>query len=74
MELAVFFNFKSFLAVIVYAIVGLLILAVGFKVFDRLTPGVLWLEIVERQNIALAIVTGAVTLAIAQIVAAAIHG
>lgn len=74
MEFETLFNLKSFLAVIVYSVVGLVILSIGFKVFDRLTPGLLWLEIVEKQNVALAIVTGTVTLAIAQIIAAAIHG
>lgn len=70
----VYFSLKSFIAVIIYSIVGLLILSVGFKVVDRMTPGVLWQEIVEKQNVALAIATGAITLAIAQIIAAAIHG
>lgn len=74
MELETLFNFKSFLAVIVYSIVGLLILVVGFKIFDRVTPGVLWVEIVEKQNVALSIVIGTVMLAMAQIIAAAIHG
>ncbi len=74
MELEAFVNIKSFIAVILYSFMGLVILALGFKVFDRLTPSVLWHEIVEKQNIALAIVTGTVTLAIAQIIAAAIHG
>ena len=74
MDFETMFNFKSFLAVVVYSIVGLVILSVGFKVFDRLTPGLLWIEIVEKQNVALAIVTGSVTLAIAQIISAAIHG
>lgn len=74
MEMQAFFSIKSFIAVIVYSVIGLVILCVGFKVFDRMTPGVLWQEIVEKQNIALAIITGAMTLAIAQIIAAAIHG
>lgn len=74
MEMEAIFSIKSFVAVIVYSIVGLLILSVGFKVFDRMTPGVLWHEIVEKQNIALAITAGAMALAIAQIISAAIHG
>ena len=69
-----YFSLKSFIAVIVYSIMGLIILCVGFKIVDRVTPGDLWQEIVEKQNVALAIATGSITLAIAQIIAAAIHG
>lgn len=65
---------KFFIAAIVYSSLGLVILAISFKVFDRLTPGNLWKEIVEEQNIALAITAGAMTIAIAQIIAAAIQG
>ncbi len=74
MELDQLFNIKSFLAVVVYSIIGLLILVAAFKIFDRLTPGVLWVEIVEKQNVAIAIVTASVMLAIANIIAAAIQG
>jgi hypothetical protein len=59
---------------IFYSFLGLLILGVAFKVFDRMTPGELWIEIVREKNLPLAIVTGAMTLAIAQIIASAIHG
>ena len=67
-------NFKYIMAGIVYSALGMLILAIGFKVFDMMTPGNLWKEIVEEKNVSLAIVTAAMTLAIAHIVASAIHG
>ena len=70
----VYLSIKALVAVFVYSAIGLGILALGFKLFDKLTPGSLWQEIVEKQNIALAIVTGSVTLAIAQIIAASVHG
>jgi len=57
-----------------FSVVGLFVLWVSFWVFDKITPGNLWKEIVEEKNIALAITAGAMTLAIAQIIAAAIHG
>lgn len=53
---------------------GLVVLAISFVLFDKCTPGNLWKEIVEEQNIAMAIVVGAMALAIAQIIAASIHG
>lgn len=67
-------NLKYIMAGIIYSALGMVILAVGFKVFDMMTPGNLWKEIVEEKNVSLAIVTAAMTLAIAHIVASAIHG
>lgn len=67
-------NLKYITAGIVYSALGMLILAIGFKIFDMMTPGNLWKEIVEEKNVSLAIVAAAMTLAIAHIVASAIHG
>lgn len=66
-------NIKYIVAAIVFSGIGIVVLAVSFIIFDKLTPGNLWKEIVEEQNVALAITTAAMTLAIAQIIAAAIH-
>lgn len=59
---------------ILYALIGVLIFWISFIVIDRFTPYKLWEEIVEKRNVALAIVVGAMCLSIGQIVAAAIHG
>jgi putative membrane protein len=59
---------------IVFALIGVLVFWISFIVVDKLTPYDLWAEIVEKKNVALAIVVGAMCLAIGQIVAAAIHG
>jgi uncharacterized membrane protein YjfL (UPF0719 family) len=67
-------SLKYVVAAIVYSALGISVLAVAFMIFDRITPGNLWKEIVEEKNVALAITTAAMTLAIAQIIAAAIHG
>jgi len=45
-----------------------------FVVIDKLTPYDLWAEIVEKKNTALAIVVGAMCIAIGLIVSAAVHG
>ena len=58
---------------LVYALMGVLIFWISFQVIDKLTPYNLWLEIVERQNRALALVVAAMALGICIIVAAAIH-
>jgi uncharacterized membrane protein YjfL (UPF0719 family) len=67
-------NFKYVIGALLYSAIGLVILAIVWKVFDKMTPGVLWEEIIEKKNVALAITVGAVTLAVAQIIASAIHG
>ncbi len=59
---------------LIYALVGIGVLAVGFIVFDALTPGKLWEEIKDKQNLAVAQFAGLFALGLAIIVAAAIHG
>lgn len=49
-------------------------LLICFVIVDKLTPYDLWLEIVEKKNVALAIVVGAMCIAIGMIVATAVHG
>lgn len=63
-----------FFGSMLYAVIGVAIFWICFVVVDKLTPYKLWDEIVEKKNVALAIVVGATALAIGQIVAAAIHG
>lgn len=56
-----------------YALLGVAIFWICFMVVDKLTPYDLWGEIVEKKNTALAIVVGAMCIAIGLIVASAIH-
>ena len=67
-------NMKYVINAVVFSGIGLVVMAFAFWLFDKLTPGHLWKEIVEEHNIALAIAAGAMTLAMAQIIAASIHG
>ncbi|WGL58914.1 DUF350 domain-containing protein [Pigmentibacter sp. JX0631] len=69
-----YINLKYIISAVVFSLLGVIILAIAFYIFDKLTPGNLWHEIVVNKNIALAITTAAMTLAIAQIIASAIHG
>ncbi len=67
-------NMKSVVASLLYSGIGLVVLIISFILFDLLTPKVsIWKELVEKQNIAVAIFIGAITLGIATIIAAAIH-
>jgi putative membrane protein len=59
---------------IFYAFIGVLILWVCFILFDKITPYRLWDELVDKKNVALAIVVGSMCIAIGLIVAAAVHG
>ncbi len=59
---------------VIYSFLGIAVLVISFVVVEKLTPKHnLWKEIVEKQNTALAIVAGFFMLAIAIIVASAIH-
>lgn len=63
----------AFLGSILYAIIGVIIFWLAFVIVDKITPYDLWGEIVEKKNVALAIVVGAMCIAIGLIVASAIH-
>lgn len=65
---------EVFFGSILYALIGVVVFWVSFIVVDKLTPYDLWGEIVEKKNVALAIVVGAMCIAIGLIVSAAIHG
>jgi putative membrane protein len=62
-----------FVGCILFALIGVLVFWICFVLVDKLTPYNLWAEIVEKQNTALAIVVGAMCIAIGMIVSAAIH-
>lgn len=64
----------AFFGSILYALVGVVVFWLSFIVIDKLTPYNLWEELVEKQNVALGIVVGAMVLGISMIVAAAVHG
>jgi uncharacterized membrane protein YjfL (UPF0719 family) len=57
-----------------YAGLGIVIFILSFILVDMLTPGKLWAEIIEKKNMAVAILAGAVAIGLSTIIAAAIHG
>lgn len=57
-----------------FSTLGLLFFVAALRIFDWITPGNFWRELLDEQNTALAIVVGSVALGISMIVAAAIHG
>ena len=61
------------LAAVLFAVIGVLLFILAFILFDKITPGSLWKEIIEDQNTALGVLMGAVAIALAIIIAAAVH-
>ena len=67
------FHFGNLVNAIVYAILGIAIFILSFAILDRITPYALWQEIVEKQNVALAVLLGAMSLGMSVIIAASVH-
>jgi len=63
-----------FVGSVLFALIGVFVFWVAFVIVDKITPYDLWGEIVEKKNMALAIVVGSMCIAIGMIVSAAIHG
>ncbi len=63
----------TFLSSVLWALLGLLLLALAFWVMGKVTPFSLRKEIEEDQNVALAIIMASVVIGIAIIIMAAIH-
>jgi len=68
-----FFKPDILLNSLLYSVLGVAVFWISFLIIDRITPYHLWDQLVEKQNVALAIVVGAMCLGIAIIVASAIH-
>jgi len=63
----------AFIGSIVYSVIGVFLVGLAFFIVDKITPYDLWKELIESRNQALATVVAAFVIAIAIIVAAAIH-
>lgn len=57
-----------------FAFVGIAAAIIGYKLFDKCTPGDLNKEIIENKNVAAAIVAAAVIIGVSIIIAAAMIG
>lgn len=69
-----YIKLSALVGTLVYSLLGVLILCITFVIVDKLTPYDLWKELVENRNQALATVVAGMFVAIAIIVAAAVHG
>jgi uncharacterized membrane protein YjfL (UPF0719 family) len=59
---------------LLFAAFGIAAAVIGYKIFDKCTPGDLHKEIIENKNIAAAIVAAAVILGVSIIIAASMLG
>lgn len=66
--------FSGLLLMVVFSLVGTALAIIGYRLFDKFTPGDLHREIVEQKNVAAAIIGGAVIVGVCIIVAAAMVG
>lgn len=65
---------ESLLATLIFALAGIVLAIVGYKLFDYCTPGDLHEEIVKNRNVAAAVIGAAVIIGVSIVVAAAIMG
>ena len=59
---------------LMFSLIGITTAILGYRLFDKCTPGDLHKEIIENKNIAAAMIGGAVILGVCIIVAAAMMG
>jgi putative membrane protein len=64
----------AFIGSAVFALIGVIVFWLSFVIIDKLTPYDLWQELVEKKNMALAVVVAAMAIGISIIVAASVHG
>ena len=64
---------KAIYASLIYSVLGILILVISFYIIEKLTPENILKEVVQNKNMAIAIVASAYIIAIAIIIASAIH-
>ncbi len=60
-------------AATVFAVLGIVVFVVAFFLFDKLTPGDLWDEVMRGHHTGPAIVMAGVAIGLSIIIAAAIH-
>ncbi|KIO53931.1 DUF350 domain-containing protein [Flavobacterium hibernum] len=67
-------HFQPIVNSIIFSLLGIVILIVGYFIIEKLTPENTWKEVTEKNNIAVAIVLAAFIIGISMIISAAIHG
>ena len=68
-----YISFSAIVSALVFLLIGLAVFLVAFRATAKSTIAAFREEILEKQNVALALLVGMLALAIALIVAAAVH-
>lgn len=64
---------QAIVSSLIFAVIGIAILVLTFWIVEKITPENLWREIIDKKNTALALMASAFMIAIAIIIASAIH-
>jgi len=67
-------NWEHMLAALIYSVLGVVTFIVVFALVDWISPKDLWGEIADKQNVAMAVLSGFAVLGICIIIAAAMIG
>lgn len=67
-------SLKPIINSVLFSFLGIMILLIGYLIIEKITPENTWKEIVEKNNVALAVVFGAFIIGLSMIISAAIHG
>ncbi|WP_162126550.1 DUF350 domain-containing protein [Flavobacterium phycosphaerae] len=59
---------------VIFSILGIIILLLTYFLIEKITPENTWKEIVQKNNLAVAVVFAAFIIGISMIISAAIHG
>ena len=67
-------SLKPIINSVLFSFLGIAVLLIGYLIIEKITPENTWKEIVQKNNVALAIVFAALIIGISMIISAAIHG
>ena len=67
-------SLKPIVNSLIFSLLGIVILLIAYFIIEKLTPENTWKEIVQKNNIAVAIVFAALIIGMSMIISAAIHG
>lgn len=65
---------RVFVLTLIYAVLGMVLLYGGYRIFDWLTPTDMQKDIFEKGNVAVAILAGSFIIGLAIVILSAIHG
>ncbi len=67
-------HLKSIVDSILFSFIGICILVISFVIIEKITPENIYKQVVDKNNMAIAIIFAAFIIAIAIIISSAIHG